>query len=104
MVKEENFFITANSIGAVNEEQYKKLYWKYDLDSHKWKEKCMVQLKPEEKLVLSLCTQGLTMNEIAGKMCKSIDSIKFYRRTLFEKIGTRNITEALTFATIYKLL
>lgn len=79
-------------------------YWKYDLDSHKWKEKCIVQLKPEEKQVLSLCSQGLTMNEIADKMCKSIDSIKFYRRTLFEKIGTRNITEALTFATIYKLL
>ena len=37
-------------------------------------------------------------------MCKSIDSIKFYRRTLFEKIGTKNITEALTFTTIYKLL
>ena len=32
------------------------------------------------------------------------DSIKFYRRTLFDKIGTKNITEALTFATIYKLL
>lgn len=79
-------------------------YWKYDLDFHKWREKEMIQLKEEEKQVLTLCSQGLTMNEIADKMCKSIDSIKFYRRTLFEKIGTKNITEALTFATIYKLL
>lgn len=79
-------------------------YWKYDLDFHKWIEKEIIQLKEEEKQVLTLCSQGLTMNEIADKMCKSIDSIKFYRRTLFDKIGTKNITEALTFATIYKLL
>ena len=79
-------------------------YWKYDLDFHKWREKEMIQLKEEEKQVLTLCSQGLTMNEIADKMCKSIDSIKFYRRTLFDKTGTKNITEALTFATIYKLL
>lgn len=64
----------------------------------------MTQLKPKEKYVLLLCSQGLTMNEIADKMCRSIDTIKFYRRNLFEKIGTKNITEALTFATIYKLL
>lgn len=61
-----------------------QIYWKYDLDFHKWKEKGMIQLKPEEKQVLTLCSQGLTMNEIADK--------------------TKNITEALTFATIYKLI
>lgn len=79
-------------------------YWKYDLDFHKWEEKKMVQLKQEEKQVLLLCSQGFTMNEIADNMCKSVDSIKFYRRKLFEKIGTKNITEALTYATVYKLL
>lgn len=64
----------------------------------------MTQLKPKEKHVLLLCSQGLTMNEIAEKICRSIDTIKSYRRNLFEKIGTKNIAETITFATIYKLL
>ena len=64
----------------------------------------MIKLKYEERQVLILSSQGLTMNEIADKMCKSVDSIKFYRRNIFEKVGTKNITEALMFATIYKLI
>lgn len=79
-------------------------YWIYDLDFHKWREKEMIHLNEEEKQVLTLCSQGLTMKEIADNMCKSIDTIKFYRRTMFDKIGIKNITEALTFATTYKLL
>lgn len=79
-------------------------YWIYDLDFHKWREKEMIHLNEEEKQVLTLCSQGLTMKEIADNMCKSIDTIKYYRRNVFDKIGIKNITEALTFATTYKLL
>lgn len=78
-------------------------YWKYNLKSHKWKEMCMVQLKEEEKLVLQLTSQGYKMREIADKMCKSVDTIKSYKRTLFEKLGTKNMISALNFARLYKL-
>lgn len=99
--EEQQMLLEINSNGfkffesKIADEDKHKCYISYDFH---------VVLEGNRKQVLSLCSQGLTMNEIADKMCKSIDSIKFYRRTLFEKIGTKNITEALTFATIYKLL
>lgn len=79
-------------------------YWSYSFESHRWKPQEKVELKAEEKQVLTLSSQGYTMNEIAGKMCRSVDSVKFYRRNLFERLGVKNITEALSYATSYKLL
>ncbi len=79
-------------------------YWGYSFESHRWKPQEQVALKPEEKQVLIFSSQGFTMNEIADKMYRSVDSVKFYRRNLFERIGVKNITEALAYATSYKLL
>jgi DNA-binding CsgD family transcriptional regulator len=78
-------------------------YWKYSLDAHKWNKFEGIALKEEEQDVLRLSSEGLTMNEIADRMCKSKDSIKFYRRSLFEKLNVTNITEALAHAAVYKL-
>ena len=44
------------------------------------------------------------MNEMANKLCIAIDTIKFYKRKLFEKLEVKNITEAIAFVTNYKLL
>ena len=78
-------------------------YWKYNLKKHKWEKVEMIQLKEEEKLVLQLSSQGYTMSDIAGIMCKSIDTIKSYKRALFNKIGTKNLIGALNYARLYKL-
>lgn len=78
-------------------------YWEYSLNAHRWKESEEIILKGEEKEVLRLSSEGLTMKEIAGRMCRSIDSVKFYRRCLFEKLKVTNITEALVYAENYKL-
>lgn len=79
-------------------------YWSYSFESHRWKPQEKVELKPEEKQVLTLSSQGYTMNEIADKMCRSVDSVKFYRRNLFERLEVKKITEALSYSAIYKLL
>jgi DNA-binding CsgD family transcriptional regulator len=79
-------------------------YWKYSLKTHRWKENEGVVLSEEEKDVLRLSAEGLTMNEISDRMCKSVDSVKFYRRNLFGKLHVTNITEALAYTTVYKLL
>jgi len=81
-----------------------KNYWEFSLKSHKWKENHIIILKEEEKDVIRLSSEGFTMNEIADIMFKSIDTIKFYKRNLFEKLKVSNITEALTYAISYKLL
>ena len=76
----------------------------YSLTEHQWIPQEEIKLKPEEKEVLVLSAQGYTMKEIAEKVCKSIDTVKFYRKQVFEKLEVENITEALSFAINYGLL
>ncbi|MCI1741359.1 MAG: LuxR C-terminal-related transcriptional regulator [Prevotella sp.] len=79
-------------------------YWIYSEKSHQWKNNKGAILKEEEKEVLLLSSEGLTMDEIAERMCRSDDTIKFYKRNLFKKLKVKNITEALAYAVTYKLL
>lgn len=79
-------------------------YWIYSLEKHRWIENKGIVLNEKEKDILTLSAQGYTMNEIADKLCLAIDTIKFYKRRLFDKMEVKNITEALSFATNYKLL
>lgn len=74
-------------------------YWEYSLEHHLWLTREAVTLRPQEKQVLILSAQGYTVAQIADKMCRSIDTIKTYKRLMFERLGTRSITEALTLAT-----
>ncbi|MDR3143163.1 MAG: helix-turn-helix transcriptional regulator [Tannerellaceae bacterium] len=69
--------------------------WKYNLETHCWTKSAGVDLKDYEKEVLYLSAQGYTMNEISGRMCKSLDTIKGYKRQIFEKLGVGSITEAV---------
>ena len=43
------------------------------------------------------------VNEIAEKLCKSIDSVKTYKRNLFARLKVKNIAEAISYATTYRL-
>lgn len=79
-------------------------YWEYSLEIHKWVENKGITLNEKEKDILLLSAKGYTMNEIALILCMAIDTIKFYKRKLFEKLEVKNIIEALSFATNYKLL
>ena len=78
--------------------------YEYSLKSHRWKENEGISLSEREKEVLLLSAQGYSMNEIADRLCLGSDSIKFHRKNVFEKLQVKNITEALSFATNYKLL
>lgn len=70
--------------------------WKYSTETHTWKECEGVALKDYEKEVLYLSAQGYTMSEISERMCKSLDTIKGYKRQIFEKLDVGSITEALS--------
>lgn len=74
-------------------------YWEYSLEHHCWIVKESVKLRQQEKQVLILSAQGYTVAQIANKMCRSVDTIKTYKRHMFERLGTRSITEALTLVT-----
>ncbi len=79
-------------------------YFEYNRLTRRWDKRCMPTLSEGEKSVITLSIQGYTMSEIADKMCLSPDTIKKYRKQLFEKLGARNITEAIIAATNNKLL
>ena len=64
----------------------------------------MPTLTESEKSVLTLSIQGYTMSEIADKICLSLDTIKKYRKRIFEKLDVHNISEAIVAATNNKLL
>ena len=47
---------------------------------------------------------GYTVNEIADLVHRSFDSVKVYRKTIFEKLGADNITEAINIAMNFRLI
>jgi DNA-binding NarL/FixJ family response regulator len=76
----------------------------YDLDDHSWHTCEAIILKPEEKQILTLAAQGFTTKEIGEQLFRSENTVKFYRKALFEKLEVTSITEALAFATNYGLI
>lgn len=79
-------------------------YFEYNISSRRWNRRQMPTLSDGEKSVLTLSIQGCTMSEIADKICLSPDTIKKYRKRIFEKLEVRNISEAIVAATNNKLL
>lgn len=79
-------------------------YFEYSTVSRRWIKKQMPSLTDGEKSVLTLSIQGYTMSEIADIIYLSPDTIKKYRKRIFEKLEVRNISEAIVAATNNKLL
>lgn len=81
-----------------------KEYSLYNINSKKWEVIHRPELKEMEKDVLKLSAMGYTMNEIAGEINRSFDTVKSYRKSVFEKLGVNNITEAISFAMNHRLI
>ena len=70
-------------------------YYYYSLKKRRWYYKEGQDLTDIEKEILILSSQGYIMKEIAEKLGKSESAVKFYKRQLFDKMGAKNITEAV---------
>lgn len=81
-----------------------KVLYQYSLDDHKWEVRDEIALTGFEREVLSLSTQGCTMNDIADSLCKSIDTVKACKRSIFQKMGVKNIVEAVAYAQNHQLI
>ncbi len=82
----------------------KSEYWKYSLSNHSWEKHRVPVLNETEKAILSLSLQGMTIKAIAEHIHRAVDSVKTSRRRLYEKLGVSNISEAISYATNYKLI
>ena len=47
---------------------------------------------------------GKVGHTIADRLCRGTDTVKHYRRQIFQKLDAQSITEALAYATNYGLL
>lgn len=79
-------------------------YYEYLPDKHEWIEKEISPLRDAERSILILSAQGFTIYDIADRLCKSVDTIKKYRKNIFKRFDVKNIAAALTYATNYKML
>lgn len=79
-------------------------YFQYDFQHREWVEQQKRELTDNEKAIIILSAQGYTEKEIASITCKSHNTIKTYKRHLFDKIGVTNITGALMYYLNHDLL
>ena len=79
-------------------------FWQLDLTHRMWQLSSKPKLTERELEVLRLYAQGLTITQIANKISVSPDTIKYYRRKIFENFKVTNIVEALSYAVDNKLI
>ena len=77
---------------------------RYDLKADCWKAVEKIELSDREKEILQYAIRGYSINEMSEKIYISPDTVKFHRKKLFEKLGVANIYEAISYATLNRLL
>ncbi len=89
---------------VVIHKQGAEAYWMLDTVHKTWHRSVKPKLTDRETEVLRLYAQGLTINQIADKLLVSPDTVKYYRRKIFEAFEVNSIVEALSHAVSYKML
>lgn len=79
-------------------------YWKLDIKHKLWQRSQKPKLTERETEVLRLYAQGLTINQIAEKIFVAPDTVKYYRRRIFEALEVNNIIAALSYAVSNKII
>ena len=90
-------FITARITGT-------DIIYHYHPNSRSWEAGTIPHLTDNELTMLRLTIQGHEIKDIARLMFKSTESVKYYRRQVYDKLGVHNISEALSHAADYCLL
>ncbi|MBB6270674.1 DNA-binding CsgD family transcriptional regulator [Pedobacter cryoconitis] len=78
--------------------------WELNIENNVWCRSEKPKLTKRETEILHLYAQGLTINQIAEKIFVSSDTVKYYRRRIFERLGVSNIVEALSYAVNNKII
>lgn len=78
--------------------------WDYSFEGRRWKEGEEDVLTDIEKAIISYSNRGMTIGEIADRLCKAVDTVKGYRKVLFQKLDVTNISEAIACAKSRRML
>lgn len=78
--------------------------WELDVKEKTWHKSEKPKLTKREVEVLHLYAQGLSINEIAEKVSVAPDTVKYYRRQIFDRLNVSTIAEALSYAVSSKIV
>jgi DNA-binding CsgD family transcriptional regulator len=78
--------------------------WELDPKNKTWIRSVKPTLTKREIEVLRLHAQGLSINEIAEKVSVTPDTVKYYRRRIFERLNVDTMVEALSHAVNSKII
>lgn len=78
--------------------------WELDIENSIWHKSEKPKLTKREKEILRLHAQGLTINQIAERIFVTPDTVKYYRRRIFENLNAKNMVEALSYAVNSKII
>ena len=67
----------------------------YSLADGKWHTCAPISLTDTEQALLMMSAQGYTTEEIASRLFRTVDTMKYHRKKLFRKLGVESISEAL---------
>ena len=73
-------------------------FYTFDTQSMEWKDFEPITFSAKEKETLSFSMSGLSIEEIAEIMNRSPEAIKKYRRQINDKLGVKNISEAVSYS------
>lgn len=79
--------------------------YKFDSAAGKFiKERKRVSLNSIERSIIYRASNGMTTEEIADDMCRSVNTIKTYKTRLFKKLKVTSMTQAIIVASNHNLL
>lgn len=79
-------------------------FWELDVTDGLWNKIDKSRLTERELQIVRLHAQGLTISQIADRTFIAVDTVKFHRRKLFDKLHVKNMGEALAYVKNNKLL
>ena len=71
---------------------------RYSFEGKRWRSTEVVSLSKIENVILKLSAQGLSNKQIAETIYLNINTIKFHKKNIYQKLNVKNITEAIVFA------
>ena len=67
----------------------------FNSESQQWEDTVRIRVNEDERRMLYLSKSGYSAKDIAMMMNKSTDTVNFYRKSVYDKLGVKSITEAV---------
>ncbi|MCD8264117.1 MAG: LuxR C-terminal-related transcriptional regulator [Tannerellaceae bacterium] len=71
----------------------------YSIQDNTWNKEEVETLTMKEKMVLQLAGQGYTNKNIAEELSLNINTVKFHKKNIYQKLNSSNGIEAIITAT-----